>query len=54
MTLYEIINLVKSEEYEFLRVDHHLGKDIILFALGGSHAYGTNTIGVTWISEAVH
>lgn len=45
MTLYEIINLVKSEEYEFLRVDRHLGKNMILLALGGSYAYGTNTIG---------
>lgn len=43
MNLDQIKNLVASEQYEFLRSDEHLGKNIILLGLGGSHAYGTNT-----------
>lgn len=43
MNLDQIKNLVSSEQYEFLRSDEHLGKNIILLGLGGSHAYGTNT-----------
>ena len=35
--------LIKSSEYDFLRTNEHLGKNIILLGLGGSHAYGTNT-----------
>ena len=31
-----------SKEYEFLKTNPHLGKNIILLGLGGSHAYGTN------------
>ena len=40
MNLNEIKNKLKSEEYDFLRDDIHLGKNIILLTLGGSHAYG--------------
>lgn len=29
-------------EYDFLREDEHLGKNICLIGLGGSHSYGTN------------
>ena len=36
---YELIN---SEQYDFLRINEHLGKNIILLGLGGSWAYGTN------------
>lgn len=34
--------LIKSKEYDFLRTNEHLGPNIILLGLGGSHAYGTN------------
>lgn len=40
MNLNEIKNKLKSEEYDFLRDDVHLGNNIILLTLGGSHAYG--------------
>lgn len=42
MNLEEIKAKVASEEYDFLRNDPHLGNNIILLGLGGSHAYGTN------------
>jgi len=34
--------LLESKEYEFLRTSEHLGSNICMIALGGSHAYGTN------------
>lgn len=37
--------LLKTPEYDFLRTNPHLGKNIILLGLGGSHAYGTNVEG---------
>lgn len=40
MDLKQIKEKVKSEEYDFLRIDEHLGNNIILLGLGGSHAYG--------------
>ena len=44
MTIQEIRNKVLfSKEYEFIKTNEHLGKNIILIGLGGSHAYGTNT-----------
>lgn len=43
MTINEIKNLLQSPAYDFLRKDPHLGKNVILLGLGGSHAYGTNT-----------
>lgn len=42
MTIEQIKNLLQSHEYDFLRTDEHLGKNIILLTLGGSYAYGTN------------
>lgn len=42
MTLDEIKALVASPDYDFLRTDEHLKDRIILLALGGSYAYGTN------------
>lgn len=42
MNLRQIKEKVKSEEYDFLRTNEHLGNNIILLGLGGSHAYGTN------------
>ena len=34
--------LVNKPEYDFLLTNKHLGNNIMLLALGGSHAYGTN------------
>ena len=34
--------LLNATEYDFLKTNPHLGKNIILLGLGGSHAYGTN------------
>lgn len=45
MTIDEIKRTVASEEYSFLSDNPHLGKNIILLGLGGSHAYGTNVEG---------
>lgn len=42
MNIEEIKEKLKSEEYSFLRKDEHLGDNIILLTLAGSHAYGTN------------
>lgn len=45
MTTYEIKSLIQTPDYDFLRTNEHLGKNIILLTLGGSHAYGTNVEG---------
>lgn len=45
MTTNEIRATIDSQEYDFLRTNPHLGKNIILLGLGGSHAYGTNVEG---------
>jgi predicted nucleotidyltransferase len=37
--------ILKTPEYEFLKTNPHLGNNIILLGLGGSHAYGTNVAG---------
>ena len=42
MIINEIIKLVASPEYDFLRTNEHLGDRIMFLTLGGSHAYGTN------------
>lgn len=38
----DFTKLLKLPEYDFLKSNQHLGKNIILLGLGGSHAYGTN------------
>lgn len=43
MTIKDIETKLSSEEYNFLKTDKNLGKNIILLTLGGSYAYGTNT-----------
>lgn len=43
MTIKDIKTKLSSEEYNFLKTDKNLGKNIILLTLGGSYAYGTNT-----------
>ena len=42
MNTKEIKEKLASKEYEFLRTDKHLGKNIIFLTTGGSYAYGTN------------
>ena len=43
MDINDIKEKIKSTDYDFLRNNEHLGKNIILLGLGGSHAYGLNT-----------
>jgi predicted nucleotidyltransferase len=43
MNTSEIRAMLSSTQYDFLRTNEHLGKNIILLTLGGSYAYGTNT-----------
>lgn len=43
MNIEEIKRKVASDEYSFLRENEHLGNNIILLGLGGSHAYGSDT-----------
>ena len=45
MTIDEIKSLIQTSDYDFLRTNEHLGKNIIMLTLGGSHAYGTNIEG---------
>lgn len=45
MNINEIKTMLASQEYDFLRSNPHLGNNIILLGLGGSHAYGTNIEG---------
>ena len=40
MNLKQIKQELHSPAYDFLRNDEHLGSNVILLALGGSHAYG--------------
>lgn len=40
MTLEEIKSKLNAEEYSFLRENRHLGNNMMLLTLGGSHAYG--------------
>ena len=42
MNTSEIKEKLASKEYDFLRTDKHLGKNIIFLTTGGSYAYGTN------------
>ena len=42
MTIEEIKKTIQTSEYTFLRGNQHLGNNIMLLTLGGSHAYGMN------------
>lgn len=42
LNINQIKEKLKSQEYDFLRINQNLGSNIILLGLGGSHAYGTN------------
>ena len=41
----DIKKMLTGQDYDFLRTNEHLGENIILLTLGGSHAYGTNVEG---------
>lgn len=41
----DINEVVTRPEYDFLRTNPHLGKNIMFLTFGGSHAYGTNVEG---------
>lgn len=43
MKLEEIKNKLNTKEYSFLRENQHLGSNMMLLTLGGSHAYGMET-----------
>lgn len=43
MNIEQIKSCLQTREYNFLRENKHLGNNIILLTLGGSHAYGTDT-----------
>lgn len=45
MNIDEIKRALQGIEYDFLRVDKNLGRNIILLTLGGSHAYGMDKEG---------
>lgn len=42
MNTKDIKQLLKTESYDFLRTNEHLGNNIMLLTIGGSHAYGTS------------
>lgn len=42
INIKQIKEKVQTPQYDFLRTNPHLGKNIILLGLGGSYAYGTN------------
>lgn len=42
MNIEDIKKMITTSQYDFLRTNEHLGKNVILLTLGGSHAYGTN------------
>ena len=44
MTISEIKENVKTSDYDFLKTNKNLGKNIILLTLGGSYAYGMNIV----------
>lgn len=43
MDKVDFLKKLSFSDYDFLRTNKNLGKNIILVGLGGSYAYGTNT-----------
>ena len=39
----ELSTILEREEYNFIKTDEHLGKNVILLGLAGSYSYGTNS-----------
>jgi predicted nucleotidyltransferase len=42
MKIEQIKEKLQTKEYDFLKTNEHLGNNIILLTIGGSHAYGTD------------
>lgn len=42
MTINQIKEILKTEDYNFLKTNPNLNKNMIMLTIGGSHAYGTN------------
>ena len=47
-TKEDLINEIKNNKYNFLKENVHLNKNIILFGIGGSRAYGISTNNSDW------
>ena len=47
-TKEDLINEIRNDKYIFLKENVHLNKNIILFGIGGSRAYGTSTNNSDW------
>lgn len=45
INIIDFKTLLSTPEYDFLKTNPHLGNNLILLGLGGSHAYGTNVEG---------
>nr|DAJ21793.1 MAG TPA: putative nucleotidyltransferase [Siphoviridae sp. ctHdl3] len=45
MTREELLKIINSEPYDFLRTNLHLNGHLMYLTIGGSHAYGTNVEG---------
>lgn len=45
MTREELLKILDSSQYDFLRTDPHLAGHLMFLTIGGSHAYGTNVEG---------
>lgn len=45
MTISEMKSVIRGHEYDFLCDRRELGENIVMLAVGGSHAYGTNIEG---------
>lgn len=46
-----LVDLLKNQEYDYLRTNKHLGKNIALLTVGGSYAYGTNVCNDEHVSD---
>ncbi len=42
MDVHDIKNAFQSDEYDFIRTDPHLGRNVLILTAAGSIAYGTN------------
>ena len=51
MNLKQIKETIKKQEYDFLKENEHLGNNIILLTLGGSHAYGMDINTKEYVSD---
>lgn len=42
MEIKDFSSILKGKEYNFINLNEHLGKHVILLGLAGSYSYGTN------------